>query len=440
MESIHIKTVDPTSQDLLRLAARQGLDLAWERYESQQPQDGFLRSGLSCPFGCLQGPCRIDPFGRGAASGICGIGRDQMVAATILRLCLNGALEIQDLAGSNSADTDAGLARACTNAAMALSRPERAAGDLVRMAVALAKLAFDASGGVKAVSGAFKVGYGVLAGDGPTIAVCGHPDGAFVEALISANKPGRVVSLGDWIPAGDGFLPFVCSSGEAELAVASGRIDLVIGGAAADPAITAICEQVGVSLVSSDGTSAEAAVAAAIEAKTKAGGSDFVPDPGQIGDGTVCAAGDIAGGPLAVIGGADMSLQPMGWLASELPGALASKGQKVAAWGDAALWAAKGGAAVQGIDPVRGVRDAIGAAGNLKGVCFVGLGGCRDLALALGAAASGARVCVATPLPVWGSDAVRDVLTAEIGENGGEFAHFDHPAGADEILAWFGQA
>ena len=93
MEKIHLKTVDPVSQALLQSAAARGLDLNWERYEKLQPQDGFLRAGLSCPYGCLQGPCRIDPFGRGADRGICGLDRDRMVAALLLRLCLNGVLE-----------------------------------------------------------------------------------------------------------------------------------------------------------------------------------------------------------------------------------------------------------------------------------------------------------------------------------------------------------
>ena len=102
MEQIHLKTVDPVSQALLQSAAARGLELNWERYEKLQPQDGFLRAGLSCPFGCLQGPCRIDPFGRGADRGICGLDRDRMVAALLLRLCLNGVLEaLSDLPGND---------------------------------------------------------------------------------------------------------------------------------------------------------------------------------------------------------------------------------------------------------------------------------------------------------------------------------------------------
>ena len=96
METIHLKTVDPLSQDLLKSAFQRGIKLNWDRYEKLQPQDGFLRVGLSCPYGCLQGPCRIDPLGRGPDRGLCGLDRDRMVAALLLRLTLNGALEAMD--------------------------------------------------------------------------------------------------------------------------------------------------------------------------------------------------------------------------------------------------------------------------------------------------------------------------------------------------------
>ncbi len=43
METIHFKTVDPVSQDLLRDASQKGIGLNWERYEKQQPQDGFCK-------------------------------------------------------------------------------------------------------------------------------------------------------------------------------------------------------------------------------------------------------------------------------------------------------------------------------------------------------------------------------------------------------------
>ena len=93
MESIHLKTVDPISQKLLLSASQLGLELSWERFEKLQPQDGFLRLGLSCPYGCMQGPCRIDPFGRGPQNGVCGLAKDEMAAGLLLRLCLQGTMD-----------------------------------------------------------------------------------------------------------------------------------------------------------------------------------------------------------------------------------------------------------------------------------------------------------------------------------------------------------
>ena len=57
--------------------------------------------------------------------------------------------------------------------------------------------------------------------------------------------------------------------------------------------------------------------------------------------------------------------------------------------------------------------------------------------MALGLAMLGARVCIGTPLPLWGSKKVRDGLASIFESCGGEFTHFDHPADASEILQWF---
>jgi hypothetical protein len=159
METIHFKTVDPVSQDLLRGASQKGLLLKWERYEKQQPQDGFLRLGLSCPYGCMQGPCRIDPYGRGADRGICGLDRDSMAAAFLLRLALQGVLETMqaypagdgEIAWPAPLDKQAAAAVAATGgapvstreifaSAAMLARPSGTPEELVRQAVRLGLL------------------------------------------------------------------------------------------------------------------------------------------------------------------------------------------------------------------------------------------------------------------------------------------------------------
>jgi len=484
MESIHIKTVDPISQDLLRSAARRGIDLNWERYEKQQPQDGFLRTGLSCPYGCMQGPCRIDPFGRGAAKGLCGLERDGMAAALLLRLCVNGALEAVNLAGKAGeavapawpaalgkvADAALGKLGGGTlssaeifTAAAALARPAEAAPALVRRALRLGLLTLGLSA-IRPSRAAdapapFTAGYGVLAGQAATVGVCGQVAPAFVDALVAATQESkaavRVVSLGSWI-GGKTLLPMVCTSGEAELLIASGAIDAVLCGPVAGAAVPALCAELGLPVFTPAEADAKAVVAAALETRAR-GGSALAADVAAVGSGEVISAETLAAElkadakrDLAVIGGVDALQSSLGWLPTELPPALAAAGCKVATWGDAALWMAKrgfvgGNAGVQArvLDGARAALDALEAAAaagglaRLRGLGFVGLGGTRDLATALGAAALGARVCVAVPLPLWGSQGARNALDAAIASCGGAFAHFDHPASADDVRAWF---
>ena len=272
METIHLKTVDPVSQTLLQSAATRGLDLNWERYEKLQPPDGFLRVGLSCPFGCMQGPCRIDPFGRGAELGICGLDRDRMVAALLLRLCLSGVLEaLNELPDSasyrvpswpESLETMASQTLATLGgqdlkiqeafqSAASLHRPGETAEALIRRALRLSILTLALMNGVKTpVPKKGKIlcraGYGLLTGDGPLIGICGQPSADSLAGLVkeaAAFEPAvGLVSLGDWITAESGYLPFACTSGEAELLLSSGRIGLVVCGSTVDPSVPAVCE------------------------------------------------------------------------------------------------------------------------------------------------------------------------------------------------------
>ena len=56
------RSISPDSILLLKIAQAAGVTTAWDRYEAQLPQCGFGETGLCCRH-CLQGPCRIDPFG-----------------------------------------------------------------------------------------------------------------------------------------------------------------------------------------------------------------------------------------------------------------------------------------------------------------------------------------------------------------------------------------
>lgn len=94
-ERVLRRTIDPAAQAMLSLAAKQGLETAWDRLEKQQPQCGFGELGLCCRH-CNMGPCRIDPFGEGPSRGVCGATADTMVARGLLRAIAAGAAAHSD--------------------------------------------------------------------------------------------------------------------------------------------------------------------------------------------------------------------------------------------------------------------------------------------------------------------------------------------------------
>jgi carbon-monoxide dehydrogenase catalytic subunit len=84
------KSIDKATLSVLREAEKSGIKTAWDRYQAQQPQCGFGETGLCCRT-CMQGPCRIDPFGEGPQTGVCGANADVMVARWVSRAVAGGA-------------------------------------------------------------------------------------------------------------------------------------------------------------------------------------------------------------------------------------------------------------------------------------------------------------------------------------------------------------
>jgi hypothetical protein len=483
METIHFKTVDPVSQDLLRGASQKGIGLNWERYEKQQPQDGFLRLGLSCPYGCMQGPCRIDPYERGADRGICGLDRDGMAAASLLRLVLQGIMEAMhlhqadhygaEIAWPAPLDKKAAAAmekfggaplftREIIESAIMLTRPSATPEAIVRQSVRLGILGIglaEQDRKTEKSSGFMgcRVGYGLLAGDAIMIGMAGQIPEASVQALIEEtaglkNPEVRLVSLGDWIPAGNNLIPIVSTSGEAETVLASGRLNLLLAGPQTDPGLLALCGKMKVPLVLSvDNPGAAAILKQARAAFDRRIPVSFTPDATLIGEGKVSlgaaemetALQDGHSAKIALLGGADTLLQSLGHLPVELAKALRGENHAVASWGDAALWMVKQDLPIGILEANEGPLTAVrvlaakGKLSALKGICFTGLKGCREFTFALGLAALGLKVSVAVPLPLWGSEKVRTTLQENLAAAGGILTHFDHPAQADEILNWF---
>jgi len=83
------KSTDPAVQQMIAKAGQMGVTTVWDRYEAMLPQCGFGETGLCCRH-CLQGPCRIDPFGEGPDTGICGATADVMVARGLDRAIAAG--------------------------------------------------------------------------------------------------------------------------------------------------------------------------------------------------------------------------------------------------------------------------------------------------------------------------------------------------------------
>jgi len=84
------RSTDKGTLHALENAKRLGIKTVWDRYQAQLPQCGFGESGLCCRH-CMQGPCRIDPFGEGAQTGVCGANADTMVARGLARAVAAGA-------------------------------------------------------------------------------------------------------------------------------------------------------------------------------------------------------------------------------------------------------------------------------------------------------------------------------------------------------------
>ena len=79
------KTNVSVTEDGNRLFARakqENIETVWDRHQAQQPQCGFCDMGLSCRI-CIMGPCRVDPFGEGPQTGVCGADADIIVARNL---------------------------------------------------------------------------------------------------------------------------------------------------------------------------------------------------------------------------------------------------------------------------------------------------------------------------------------------------------------------
>ncbi len=88
-------SVDESVNYMLAGAMQRNLDTVWSRSVQQTPRCGFGELGMCCR-NCNMGPCRIDPFGEGAHTGVCGATAEVIVARNFGRMIAAGAAAHSD--------------------------------------------------------------------------------------------------------------------------------------------------------------------------------------------------------------------------------------------------------------------------------------------------------------------------------------------------------
>ena len=89
------KTVDPVAQQVLDKTDADGIEMAYDRHDEQEPRCGFGELGICCRI-CEMGPCRISPFSTGPKRGICGATAATIAARHLIRQIAAGAAAHSD--------------------------------------------------------------------------------------------------------------------------------------------------------------------------------------------------------------------------------------------------------------------------------------------------------------------------------------------------------
>ena len=90
-----LKFADEATKEMLKHAEAEQHKTVWDRWDEMQPQCGFGTLGLCCRH-CSMGPCRIDPFGNGPKTGVCGATADTIAARHLVRMIAAGAAAHSD--------------------------------------------------------------------------------------------------------------------------------------------------------------------------------------------------------------------------------------------------------------------------------------------------------------------------------------------------------
>src|SRR5690554_468282 len=85
-----MRTTDPGTIEMMKVAQDHNLETVFDRFVAQQPQCGFGYKGICCRI-CLAGPCRIKAEEGPASKGICGATAYTIVSRNLVRMIAGGA-------------------------------------------------------------------------------------------------------------------------------------------------------------------------------------------------------------------------------------------------------------------------------------------------------------------------------------------------------------
>lgn len=84
-----LRTTDPGTIEMLKVAQENNLETVFDRFVAQQPQCGFGYKGICCRI-CLAGPCRVKAEEGPASKGICGATAYTIVSRNLVRMIAGG--------------------------------------------------------------------------------------------------------------------------------------------------------------------------------------------------------------------------------------------------------------------------------------------------------------------------------------------------------------
>jgi len=85
-----LRTTDPATIEMLKVAQEFKLETVFDRFVAQQPQCGFGYKGICCRI-CLAGPCRIKAEDGPGSRGICGATAYTIVSRNLVRMIAGGS-------------------------------------------------------------------------------------------------------------------------------------------------------------------------------------------------------------------------------------------------------------------------------------------------------------------------------------------------------------